>query len=227
MPSSDLLDRHYGKYRGILTDLQDPRDQGRIRAKVPEILGDVDCGWAMPCAPYAGDQVGLYAVPPVGAGVWIEFEAGDVSRPIWSGCWWASSALPTDQDGNSAKPVLKILRTDQGLMLALNDDTQSIALADSSGSNILHIEVQAGKVTLKATTKVVVEAPQIEVVENASHPAVFGDSLMSYLNQIVATFNAHMHPGQMAGPVPVTPMAPVAPLTPPTPDLLSMKVKLG
>lgn len=50
---------------------------------------------------------------------------------------------------------------------------------------------------------------------------------MTYLNQVVTTFNTHMHPGQMAGPIPVTPMIPVGPLMPPTPDMLSMKVKLG
>ena len=219
--------RHFGKYRGTVTDNNDPRSQGRLRAKVPEILGDVESGWALPCAPYASDAMGIYAVPPVGAGVWIEFEAGDVSRPIWAGCWWASSKLPNDEAGTAATPDVKLLCSEQGLVLALHDDTQTIALSDSNGANILKIEVQSGNVTLKATTKIVVDAPQIELVANASHLAVFGDSLMTYLTQVVTTFNAHMHPGQMAGPVPVTPMAPVAPLTPPTPDMLSMTVKLG
>lgn len=86
--------RHYGKYRGTVTDNQDPRKQARIKASVPEILGDVDSGWALPCAPYSADGSGIYTVPPVGAGVWLEFEAGDVSRPIWVGCWWASDKLP-------------------------------------------------------------------------------------------------------------------------------------
>ena len=219
--------RHYGKYRGTVTDNEDPRKQGRIRAQVPEILADVDCGWALPCAPYAGDRIGLYAVPPVGAGVWLEFEAGDVSRPVWVGCWWGSDKLPKDETGAAATPDVKTLCSEQGLMLALHDDSQTIALSDANGNNILQIEVQQGVVTLKASTKVVVDAPQIELVANASHPGVFGDSLMTYLNQVVTTFNAHMHPGQMAGPIPVTPMVPVAPLMPPTPDLLSMKVKLG
>ena len=61
--------KHYGKYRGTVVDNQDPRKQGRIKVKVPEILGDVDSGWALPCAPYAGDKTGAYAVPSVGAGV--------------------------------------------------------------------------------------------------------------------------------------------------------------
>jgi uncharacterized protein involved in type VI secretion and phage assembly len=219
--------RHYGKYRGTVTDNGDPRKQGRIKVKVPEILADVDSGWALPCAPYAGNKTGLYAVPPVGAGVWVEFEAGDVSRPIWVGCWWGSDKLPTDEAGSSVTPDVKIVRSEQGLLLALHDDSQVIALSDANGNNILKLEVQSGQVTLKASTKIVVEAPQIELVANATHPGVFGDSLMTYLNQVVTTFNTHMHPGQMAGPIPVTPMIPVGPLMPPTPDMLSMKVKLG
>jgi type VI secretion system (T6SS) baseplate-like injector VgrG len=219
--------RHYGKYRGTVVDNDDPRKQGRIKVQVPEILGEVDSGWALPCAPYAGDKTGLYTVPAVGAGVWVEFEAGDVSRPIWVGCWWQSSAVPTDEGGAKATPDVRIMRSEQGLLLALHDDTQTIALSDSDGTNILKIEVQQGKVTLKATTKVVVDAPQIELVADSTHPGVFGDNLMAYLTQLVTLFNAHMHPGQMAGPIPVVPTPPVAPFAPPTPNLISMKVRLG
>jgi uncharacterized protein involved in type VI secretion and phage assembly len=219
--------QHFGKYRGTVSDNQDPRRQGRIKVKVPEILGDVDSGWALPCAPYAGNKTGVYAVPPAGAGVWVEFEAGDVSRPIWVGGWWASGKVPTDEGGTAAAPDVKIARSEQGLLLALHDDTQTIALSDADGNNLLKIEVQQGQVTLKATTKVVVDAPQIELVANATHPGVFGDSLTTYLNQVVTLFNTHMHPGQTAAGVPVTPAPPVPPLTPPSPSMLSMKVKLG
>ena len=113
------------------------------------------------------------------------------------------------------------------LLLALHDDTKTIALSDSNGSNILKIEIQPGKVTLKAASKVVVEAPLIELVENATHPGVFGDNLTSYLNQVVMLFNSHMHPGQVAGMTPVTPAPPTPQLSPPTPSLLSTKVTLG
>ena len=218
---------HYGKYRGTVTDNQDPRKQGRVKVKVPEILGDTDSGWALPCAPYAGEETGIYSVPPVGAGVWVEFEAGDVSRPIWVGCWWKSNKVPKDEGGAMVTPDVKIVRSEQGLLLALHDDQQIIAVSDSSGANILKIEVQQGLVTVKASTKVVVDGPQIELVASAAHPGVFGDSLSTYLGQLVTLFNAHMHPGQTAGPFPVTPAPPVAPFTPPTPDMLSMKVKLG
>lgn len=219
--------RYYGKYRGTVSDSQDPRKQGRIKAKVPEILADVETGWALPCTPYAGDEMGLFTVPPKDAGVWIEFEAGDVSRPIWSGCWWKSDKLPKDEGGTAATTDVKILRSEQGLLLALHDDSKLIALSDSDGSNILTIDVQQSTITVKASTKVVVDAPAIELVANASHQAVFGDSLQQYLNQVVSTFNSHMHSGQQAGPYPVTPMTPSTTLPTPTSDMLSTTVKLG
>jgi len=219
--------RHYGKYRGTVTDDQDPRTQGRLKVKVPEILGDIDTGWALPCSPYAGEETGAYVVPPVGAGVWVEFEAGDVSRPIWVGCWWKSNKLPTDESGTSATPDLKILRSEQGLMLALHDDSQIIALSDSNGNNLLKIDAQAGVVTVKAGTKVVVDASAIELVADAAHPGVFGDTLKTYLTQVKSTYDMHMHPGQVAGPFPVTPAPPAVPFSPPSPDMLSQKVTLG
>ena len=60
---------------------------GRIKARVPDVLGDRESGWAMPCAPFGGSGMGFIALPSVDAGVSIEFEYGDPDYPIWSGCW--------------------------------------------------------------------------------------------------------------------------------------------
>ena len=85
----------YGKYRGVVTDNQDPRRIGCIRARVPDVYGDLESGWALPAAPFGGNGMGFFAVPAEGAGVWIEFECGDPDYPIWSGCWWgAASEMP-------------------------------------------------------------------------------------------------------------------------------------
>ncbi len=219
--------RFYGKYRGIVSDDQDPSNLGRIRAQVPEVLQDVITPWALPCAPYAGPNQGLYAIPPVGAGVWIEFEAGDPSRPIWSGTWWSHGELPQNEAGADAAPSRKILRSDSGLMVALDDDAQKISISDEHANNVITVEVRNGRVRIQATAKVVIEAPQIELVENATHPLVFGDDLLRYLNHLVVRFNAHLHPGQTVMGIPVTPAPPVPPFPPATPSLLSGKVKTG
>jgi len=220
-------ERFYGKYRGTVVDVDDPASLGRIKAKVPEVLGDLDLPWALPCAPYAGDGIGYYAIPRVGSGVWMEFEAGDPSRPIWVGAWWARGELPKNEKGADTKPALKILCSEQGLLLALDDDGRSISLSDADGNNFLNIQVNQGQIKVQATTKVAVEAPQIELVEGASHPLVFGDNLLQYLNQLVTLFNAHLHPGETVLGIPVTPAPPVAPFQPATSSLLSFKVKTG
>lgn len=220
--------RHYGKYRGLVSDNADPQNRGRIKARVPEILHDVDTGWALPALPYSGPNQGAWTIPPQDAGVWIEFEAGDVSRPIWSGCWWGDGQRPKTEGGTDATPAIKVLRTENGLMLAMDDDGKTISVSDENGSNILKIEVQPGKITIKGASKAVVEAPRIELVESSSHPVVFGDDLLQFLNQLVTSFNTHTHPGELAlGSFPVTPMIPAPPLTPPSPSMLSTKVVTG
>jgi uncharacterized protein involved in type VI secretion and phage assembly len=220
--------RFYGKYRAIVSNTDDPETLGRLRAQVPEVLQDVESPWALPCAAYAGPNQGLYAIPPVGAGVWIEFEAGDPSRPIWSGTWWAKDEAPKNEAAAEPTPARKILRSESGLMVALDDDAKKISVGDSDAKNILTIEVQGGKVKILASAKVVLEAPQIELVENAGHPLVFGDDLLNYLNQLVNIYQTHVHPGELAlGVFPVTPMTPLPPMPPATPALLSVKVKTG
>lgn len=219
-------DRFYGKYRGLVTINVDPQNRGRLKALVPDILGAVPSSWALPCAPYAGTTSGFFALPPIGAGVWIEFEAGDVSRPIWSGAWWGSGELPLDEKGSQAQaPTTKILRTELGLMLVLDDAKQTITVSDVAGLNLMTIKVTQGTIEIRSAVKVMLEAPLIHHGQGANHPAVFGDQLLTYLNQLVTMFNTHVHPGELAaGFIPVTPAPPVAPFPPATPALLSFKV---
>jgi hypothetical protein len=106
---------YFGKYRGKVANNVDPLQMGRIQVSVAAVLGDGRLSWAMPCAPYAGPQVGFFAVPPVGANVWVEFEGGDTDYPIWAGCFWGLGELPVP-----ALAQIKFMRTD-GIKLELND----------------------------------------------------------------------------------------------------------
>ncbi len=86
--------RFYGKYRGTVVNNLDPQSQGRLQVQVPAVLGEGRLSWAMPCVPYAGNQVGFYFIPEIGANLWVEFEAGDPDYPIWSGCFWGMGECP-------------------------------------------------------------------------------------------------------------------------------------
>lgn len=122
---------YYGKYRGIVTDVDDPNNQLRIRATVPAVLGEHPCGWAMPAAPFAGDGHGFVMLPKVGSGVWIEFEAGRLDNPIWSGAWWASGERPDPQGAG-----VRVLVSEQGHKVILDDDAGELQLVHGSGPSI-------------------------------------------------------------------------------------------
>ena len=82
----------YGKYRGTVINNVDPMQIGRIQAMVPDVAGFVPSTWAMPCVPVAGINNGLFTVPMIGSGVWVEFERGDPDYPIWVGGYWGIAA---------------------------------------------------------------------------------------------------------------------------------------
>ena len=84
--------KYYGKYRGMVLNNVDPLQTGRIQVQVPDVAGLIPATWAMPCTPIAGIQNGMFALPVIGSGVWVEFEQGDPEYPIWVGGFWGSAA---------------------------------------------------------------------------------------------------------------------------------------
>ncbi|MGD8405210.1 MAG: phage baseplate assembly protein V [Anaerolineales bacterium] len=104
---------YYGKYRGTVVNNVDPMQRGRLLVQVPDVLGLVPSSWAEPCVPLAGPTgppMGVYMVPPISAGVWVEFEHGDPDYPIWVGCRWGaqSDVPPLARAGNPADPNIII-----------------------------------------------------------------------------------------------------------------------
>ena len=126
-----MQSRYYGKYRGVVSDVNDPENMGRITAQVPEILHEEISPWALPAVPFAGPNHGMVLIPEVGDGVWIEFEGGDPSRPIWTGGWWASGELPAP-GGTQAR----VLVTSTGHKFVLDDQNKEIDLLHSGGAEL-------------------------------------------------------------------------------------------
>jgi hypothetical protein len=138
MTQPGLGRQFFGKYRGKVTSVKDELYLGRIQIEVPAILGTGKLSWAMPCVPYAGVDIGLFTVPPVGSNIWVEFEGGDPDYPIWSGCFWGEGELPK---------VAKVEKPDQVQVFRTHGITFTLSnLGENKG---LSIEVESPVVERK------------------------------------------------------------------------------
>ncbi|MHA0287606.1 phage baseplate assembly protein V [Mycobacterium sp. C3-094] len=84
--------KYYGKYRAQVVNNVDPLQIGRIQVMVPDVSAVAPSSWAMPCLPISGINTGVFSVPAMGAGVWVEFEQGNPDHPIWVGGYWGVMA---------------------------------------------------------------------------------------------------------------------------------------
>jgi uncharacterized protein involved in type VI secretion and phage assembly len=158
-------ERRYGKYRGVVSDNQDPNQRGRVKVSVASVLGDQHSDWALPCFPFGGGAgYGWFAVPPVNAQVWVEFEEGDIHRPIWTGTFHQQgSDVPST--AQQTDPTTYLLQTPNGQIFELVDksgDEQvrlhhpknaeilidkngSITLTDAKGASVT-LDASAGEI---------------------------------------------------------------------------------
>lgn len=196
--------RYFGKYRGEVVDNNDPEQRGRIEVVVPCLLDEVSL-WAMPCVPFAGNGMGSHWIPANGSGVWVEFEGGNLSFPIWTGCYWGSEESP------ASTPEDRLLYSEKGLQISLHDQQEKITISDKNSGNMVTIDVLQGKVKVKGNISVVIEAPSVQLGgEGAVSPVVKGTELMAYLTSLAAA---------------AMPKTPATPPLPPPPTILSTKVK--
>jgi hypothetical protein len=143
--------RYYGKYRGTVINNLDPEQRGRIMAMVPDVLGLTPSSWAMPCVPAAGIQSGMFVVPPLGSGVWMEFEQGDADYPIWTGGFWG---LVAEVPGSAVSPTLVPPPIPPGQNIILQSTGQNrIVISDSAPSVPVPGGIPGtGGITLRSTT---------------------------------------------------------------------------
>ncbi|MFC5148214.1 phage baseplate assembly protein V [Streptomyces aureoversilis] len=79
--------RFHGLHQGVVVSNVDPLQEGRLLVRVPEVLGNKPGIWASPLSPVAGVASGMYVVPLVDSGVWVQFVEGDPHRAVWVGFW--------------------------------------------------------------------------------------------------------------------------------------------
>src|ERR1700722_19625196 len=129
--AADYRDRFYGKYRGKVKTVMSGSDLGKLIVTLPEVYDDQDSPPAWPCVPYAGPKHGFVALPEQNDGVWVEFEAGDPSNPVWTGCWWADGDMPDPADTN-----VRTWASSGGLKIVMDDDAGELRLEHPGGAAI-------------------------------------------------------------------------------------------
>jgi uncharacterized protein involved in type VI secretion and phage assembly len=145
-----------GKFRGTVINNIDPEMRGRITCMVPDVLGLIPTTWAEACIPLAGPTgppMGIFIVPPIGAGVWVEFENGNPDYPVWVGCRWggASDIPPLSKTGLPVSPNIIMQTLGQNVIVIsdLPGPTGGIMLKSATGSSIIvndtGIYIQNGK----------------------------------------------------------------------------------
>lgn len=145
--------QYLGKYRGTVLNNVDPLGKGRLLVQVPDVAGLTPSTWAMPCVPFAGPLNGMYALPIIGSGVWVEFEQGDPDYPIWVGCFWGG-AKEVPALSKAVPPLVPgiTLQTPLGNGMVISDlpgPTGGLLLQSSTGASItvndMGIVIQNGR----------------------------------------------------------------------------------
>lgn len=125
-------EHYYGIYRGTVESVEEGDNLGIISVKIPDVFGPTHTvSRVRPCSPFAGDKHGFVAIPEPGDGVWIQFEAGKTSLPVWIGFWWASGEIP-DPKGKLVRSFI----TTKGHKFVLDDDADEITLLHSGGAEM-------------------------------------------------------------------------------------------
>ncbi len=162
MSDGEPARRFFGKYRGTVINNIDPLQLGRLLVQVPDVIGLTPSSWAEPCVPLAGPTgppMGVYLVPPIGAGVWVEFEQGDPDHPIWVGCRWGTTSdiPPLALAGLPVSPSIVLQTAGQNVIVISDVPGPAGGILIRSGASTLMvnqtgISLVAPKVEITAAT---------------------------------------------------------------------------
>jgi hypothetical protein len=140
--------KYTGRYAGTVLNNVDPEFRGRLLVTVPDVLKVFPSTWAEPVMALgsaAGTGAGVYMVPAVGAGVWVEFRDGDPNYPVWNGCRVNSAAdlPPLVQLGAPVSPPVVIQSVAQQ-MLMISDTPMPLlpfgGILLSTGSSYIRLD---------------------------------------------------------------------------------------
>lgn len=175
----ETADKYYGKYPGRVLENTPPEEddhRGELLVEIPAILEETPDGAgeralqvvAKPCF-----LPGFFFIPDPEAQVWVEFVAGDIDYPVWTGVWYPTDASPRTADDQAPTEFQKIQRTSSGHVIQLDDSeddeklviyhkSQSVITIDKDG-NILIEHSGGAMMALKDDKAVEVTADTVTI----------------------------------------------------------------
>jgi uncharacterized protein involved in type VI secretion and phage assembly len=190
--------RWYGVYAAVVSDINDPESQGRVKVTLPwapDTAGERYDAWARLATMMAGDNRGSWFIPDVGDEVLVAFEAGDPRRPYVVGALWNGQDKPPASIDGAGKNYEKVLRSRNGVKLTLDDHDgreqfvaetpggQTLTLKDGPGtieltdSNGNSIKMEPSGITITTPASLTINASTATV--NASSVTVSGPTTLS------------------------------------------------
>ncbi len=176
--------RWYGVYPALVSDIQDPDNQGRVKVTLPwspDANGARYEAWARLATFMAGNNRGSWFVPDVNDEVLVAFEGGDTRRPFVLGSLWNGSDAPPETMDGGGRNDRKVLRSRNGVKVTLDDQSgqeqliletpggQKVTLKDGPGtitiedSNGNSVKLESAGITVTASAKVTINASQVAV----------------------------------------------------------------
>lgn len=202
----EAFGRFYSKYRGIVVDNDDPYSMNRLKVAIPDISGGIIL-WAEPLNQQGSRDSGFkYLTPQVSDLVWVTFECGNPSKPLWEYHGWGLEEIPQEL----AKPNSLGLVTPNGNKLFIDEDNGELVIS-VNGSILIHSvngDVQLtssnGNIFLDAKGGIMSHKGEYGGLINIDQLTEKLNNLQSELESLRDTFNTHTHncstPGSPSGP---------------------------
>ena len=136
------MQRENGIVIGIVADLDDQEELGRVRVRFPH-LNDQMSDWARLATPMGGKERGLFFRPEKEDEVLVAFEHGDPRRPYIVGSLWSKPDPPPGDDGKRVENNWRFFRSRSGHLLKFDDTSgaERIEIVGKGGEHKVVVDV--------------------------------------------------------------------------------------
>lgn len=167
----EYFGKYYSLYQGIVVRNNDTQGQGRIKVKVPALGRDEEiAAFAYPVSPFAGDQHGFFFPPEVGSCVWVAFEGGNPSLPIYLGGWWTNPTrtatggrVPVEANTKGEVPTVREIRTKAGHRVIFDDGARGGITIQTPGGVIVNLNDADNQLNITAPTEILIKTQTAKV----------------------------------------------------------------